>query len=140
MVKCPVCSGEVKLRDFKDIELTSCDKCGGHFLGPNDFRHVVKHKHNEKGHKVKDKGGDIECLQCKHTMDEMEYGGDSGVMIRKCEDCNGTWLAPGQAARIYDYLHSMNRYDRKVTALQMELNKTVKDLDEGLKEASKKYR
>ena len=139
MVKCSVCKGEIKLREFKDLELTSCGKCGGYFLGPNDFRHVVKHRHNEKIGKYKDLLEAISCLICNKRMDVVEYGGDSGINIRKCHGCDGMWLAPGQAAQIYDYLHGLRKYDRKVNALQIELDQKKMKVEQELRNAYKKY-
>lgn len=140
MVKCQVCGGKVNLREFQDQELTTCMDCGGHFLGANDFRHVVEHRYNEKGGRRKDKGETISCMLCKHDMHIVNYGGDSGIMIRKCDECDSIWLAKGQAAAIYDYLHDLKKYDRKVNEMQIELSKTAHSVDEELKKSYKKYR
>jgi Zn-finger nucleic acid-binding protein len=139
-MKCPSCGGKLELNKFNDLNLTSCCECGGHMLSEKDFRHVVEHRHDERRGRKKGKAGSLDCIVCSSAMDEVNYGGDSDVLIRKCHKCKSSWLSKGQAADIYDYLHSLKKFDRKVAEMQFTLEKKAEDLSRDLKLAEKKYR
>lgn len=137
MASCPVCEGELSLKSSHDVEYTSCDGCGGVFVSQDAFRALVDVGECPASGRRKDKGQAIACLSCGEDMEDVQYAGDSGILIRKCESCKATWLKKGQIGDIHSYVHGLKRYNDKVNDLQIELSKTTSYVASELKEAYK---
>ena len=117
-MKCPQCKSELGEIDFRGITVNECASCQGRWF---DRDELEKAKNNidedlrwldfdpflKKGNHFKVILNDSSaCPKCDEVMISLAYA-DSGVKIRKCEQCRGIWLQNGEFKKIIGYLENL---------------------------------
>lgn len=117
-MKCPNCPSELEQIDFRDIKMDECPGCQGRWF---DRSELCKAKDNtdddlrwldfdpfdpksSQFHIISKEGKS--CPKCSQTMSALTYA-NSGVIIEKCEQCEGIWLHEGEFKKIIAYLETL---------------------------------
>ncbi len=108
---CPTCSSTLRPIEYEGQDFHSCDSCGGEFIGPGELRAVVSCRHEQfddalrsemsrrtpaYGLPAGERDRQLACPGCGEEMRAINYGGDSGVYLDRCESCAGLWLERGE--------------------------------------------
>ncbi len=117
-MKCPHCQSELGQIDFRGIMINECADCQGRWF---DRSELEKAKNNtdedlcwidfdpfikrEKHFNVIPADGGA-CPKCDQPMISLAYA-QSGVQIKKCEQCRGIWLKDGEFKKIIGYLENL---------------------------------
>lgn len=111
MMKCPSCQQSLQTIDYEGIAIDLCDGCGGHWLDSGELRHIVKAREvrfdpesrraavaatKVPGIALEDVDQTSICPKCDVEMTPVNYGGDSGIIIDRCDTCRGVWLQQGE--------------------------------------------
>ena len=114
-MQCPHCQGEMRQIGYEGIVIESCDACGGEWLDHQELGKIVDRR--EKAFSDEEKRAiaesttitgvnmqhydrDLACPECHTPTSPVNYGGDTGIMIDRCEQCHGVWVDEGQLQRI----------------------------------------
>ncbi len=117
-MECPNCQSTLEQIDFRGIVVNECPHCQGRWF---DREELQKAKNNtdedlcwldfdpfikKKRHFniIPEDGG--ACPKCAQTMISLAYA-NSGVQIKKCEQCRGIWLQDGEFKKIIGYLENI---------------------------------
>jgi len=102
---CPICLSAMKPIPYEGCPIHTCDSCGGEFVAGESLAAIVRTRHEkfpaallaqvqtqqpEFGVFCEARG--LGCPACENPMRSMNYTGDTGVCIDRCELCNGIWL------------------------------------------------
>lgn len=63
----------------------------------------------------------VRCPNCRLEMAAFEYAHDSGVVIQRCEGCNGLWLEAGQLAELAGYIEGIAAQRKRASVLAEDL-------------------
>ena len=114
-MKCPQCDSSLKTITYKGIRLETCPGCGGEWLDDSELRHVTKARevrfdpqHRRavaeatkiKGVVLADVGRNLVCPKCGGRTDPINYGGNTGLIIDRCNQCHGIWLDARELEKI----------------------------------------
>ena len=106
-MNCPNCSSSLRSIKYENVNGHTCDKCGGEFVGPSELRTIVKTREVVFGKCLQQLMTDHEpmfgnpageddrhmaCPGCQGSMQMINYSGDTGIAIDRCEGCGGVWL------------------------------------------------
>ena len=106
-MECPQCGVVLKLMEYENTFIHSCEGCGGEFLGPAELTHIVRTREErfplqlqqlladrkpEFGVPADEAQRELICPECQNPMQVINYCGDSGVFIDRCPQCGGLWL------------------------------------------------
>lgn len=113
MRTCPRCEQPLYTVDYEGVEIDACRQCGGEWLDAGELRQLIE---------VSEPGGEAEvaaarrarmpgvvldrvrenllCPVCRRPMTAFNYGGDSGIILDKCEQCGGIWLDAGELHKV----------------------------------------
>jgi Zn-finger nucleic acid-binding protein len=132
MNSCPRCRVPLLAEEHGDIVMERCDRCGGHWMMPDDFKAVielirlpVEGAPVRTGIDLTDVQEDAACPCCGVTMEPFNYAGDSGVILDKCRSCGGLWLDKGNLERVLAV----------VAASEQDLDRDIKRFSADLHEA-----
>lgn len=103
----PITGKPMREIEYEGTILFTCPDSGGEFIGPEALSHIVRTRDEQMDPAVRDAladrqpqagidSGEVErkfnCPGCEGTMRIVNYAGDSGVHIDRCESCGGVWL------------------------------------------------
>lgn len=106
-MKCPQCSAALSPMKYEGVNVHTCNKCGGEFVGPKEIQCIVKTREMVFGDHLHDLfnahqpafgapagevNRDLDCPACKGPMRLISYAGDSGIAVDRCDSCGGLWL------------------------------------------------
>src|SRR5688572_22370398 len=106
-MKCPNCSTGLRAVRYEGVNVQTCDKCGGEFVGPSELATIVKTRETVFGRSLKQlhehhkplfgtpAGADdrfVKCPACNGSMQLINYAGDTGIAVDRCDGCGGIWL------------------------------------------------
>ncbi len=92
---------------FMGIEIETCPACKGEWLDADELGKIVKIREQRfdeqerraivestgiTGVKLEDVDRDLQCPKCDGVTDAINYGGDSGIVLDRCDSCRGFWL------------------------------------------------
>ena len=116
-MKCPSCQGELKGIDYRGILIDECEDCKGRWFDndelrkakdktDDDLRWLDFDPFGEEADKYKTPYEGKVCPRCSVKMVSLTYQ-DSGVIIDKCNNCQGVWLNRGEFEKVVDYLEEI---------------------------------
>lgn len=104
---CPKCGSTMGEIRYEGVGISTCDGCGGEFVGGDEMVHIVNTREERfaeaaamaiSGMKPmfgvpgSEREGQRQCPACTAPMTVVNYGGDSGVFVDRCDGCGGMWL------------------------------------------------
>jgi len=123
MSTCPRCNSALTAEEYEGATVEVCARCGGHWLGPDELRHIV-HTHEQKWEEEALEGEreapprrvpldkvreNLPCPACRVAMETFNYAGDSGVILDRCRDCGGIWLDGGELEKVQVVVEASDR-------------------------------
>jgi Zn-finger nucleic acid-binding protein len=114
-VRCPRCKGELHARGLANGSLVECARCGGMWMGHEDFVRVCAAAESEnlaeKFHLVDPPApvaaqaqlAYLPCVVCKELMNRRNYASASGVILDLCKP-HGVWLDHGEIDKVLDFI------------------------------------
>ncbi len=104
-MNCPICVKPMKPASYEGCSIHTCEGCGGEFVAGESLTAIVRVRQErfpesivaEVATRVPEFGVFCEarglaCPACENPMRTLNYSGDSGVCVDRCERCNGIWL------------------------------------------------
>jgi Zn-finger nucleic acid-binding protein len=104
---CPRCTSSLAPTVYEGVPIHACEECGGEFLGGEELARIVRTRQQEfrrelkaaiAGHTPAFGGAGarqdraLVCPACEGSMMVVNYGGDSGIFVDRCDICGGLWL------------------------------------------------
>lgn len=117
-MQCANCRSELEQIDFRGIKVEECPACQGRWFDRGELRKAKDNtdedlrwldfdpfvaKANQFAVVSKESGV---CPKCSRNMISLTYA-KSGVVIEKCEQCEGIWLQEGEFKKIIAYLEDL---------------------------------
>lgn len=114
-VNCPRCKGELHARGLAQGSIVECARCGGLWLGHEDFVRVCASAENEslaeQFHVVQPTpppaasgtAAYVPCVVCREFMNRRNYASASGVIMDVCKP-HGVWLDHGEIDKILEFI------------------------------------
>lgn len=117
-MQCLKCHTNLEAINFRGIMVNECPKCQGRWFDRAELRKAKDNTDedlcwldfdpfvakNDRFYAVSKESG--ECPKCTRKMLSMTYG-NSGVIIDKCDQCEGVWLQEGEFRKIIVYLENL---------------------------------
>jgi len=142
-VSCPRCKGELHARGVAHGSVVECSRCGGLWLGHEDFVRVCssaeKESLVEQFHQAQptappsasDAARYVPCVVCREFMNRRNYASASGVIMDVCK-AHGVWLDHGEIDKILAFIRGgglerarrrqIERLEEQRRALEAERN------------------
>jgi Zn-finger nucleic acid-binding protein len=115
-MKCPRCTSVLSPVEYDHVIVQVCPDCHGEWLVAGELQKIVEH-HDEiftpeeigKLDAVnkdiftaeKDDHDELNCPACKSVqMEHFNYGDTSGIILHKCQECEGIWTDKDQLEKI----------------------------------------
>ena len=125
---CPRCGVKMRARELEKHKTVECPVCLGMFINVETFEVLIQKQETRVGHVPAPKGPAksalkadpvtyIKCPVCKGTMNRMNYGRISGVIVDYCRD-HGYWLDDGELEKIAQWVATGGLKEKYV--LEME--------------------
>ncbi len=104
---CPQCSSDLQAAVYEGVPIHTCNACGGEFVGGEEFGRIVQHRKEAFGadltaavsqrkptfgHTATQPTRSRCCPACGQNMKLVNYAGDSGIFVDRCDVCGGLWL------------------------------------------------
>ena len=114
-MRCPRCQTTLDAMEYEDTLIHSCCECGGEFVAGDALGAIVRSKREGfspelleelaertpiHGLRVDDAQHMTSCPVCERAMHLVNYGGDTGVYIDRCSECQGVWLDSEELEKI----------------------------------------
>ena len=119
-MQCPTCHQPLRGIDYQGVHIETCPACGGDWLDAGELVNIVTARQARfteqecvavaqaaiiTGTKLTDLNRHLTCPKCGGTTHPINYGEDTGLIIDKCVQCNGVWLARGELDKIDELVH-----------------------------------
>ena len=114
-MQCPRCPSSLAPAAYEGVPIHACEACGGEFIGSQELARIVQHRQHAfkpqlqaalAEHKPVFGGAasrpqrSLLCPACEGSMTVVNYSGDSGVFVDRCEVCGGLWLDHEELQRV----------------------------------------
>ena len=114
-MQCPSCPEKLSVMTYEGVDIQTCDGCGGEFIGSAQIAHIVRTREErfpiamqaqlaERKPSFGIPAGEthrtLDCPSCCTTMSVINYYGDTGVFVDRCESCGGLWLDGGELEKV----------------------------------------
>lgn len=116
--QCPVCSDALGNREIDtDLFASSCDKCGGMWLGAMQYENWRQKQAKGLDEKPADQSVQLTsgetpgarfCPQCKYVLMKYKVGHQTGFSLNRCGNCAGIWFDKNE----WEILKSRNLHER----------------------------
>src|SRR3982750_3349246 len=125
--QCPACQSALKPFRFHEIETDMCEKGCGVWFDENEMKQVEESDtlenidHAFPGQYIKqtakpDPNAPARKCPVHHTpMFNFEWNVGSGIVIDKCECCNGIWVDAGELEGYCKYLKDFYKHPPELT-------------------------
>ena len=111
-MNCPRCDAELKLEDYKGIEVDRCPKCEGLWLDYHELDELedsVLDQDKLKGTMTyAQRASDISCPKCQKPMTTFNYRAYD-LPIDFCNQGHGFWLDRGEEKRVLELMEQRIR-------------------------------
>lgn len=116
---CPVCRDNTLGKNELETNLTAsqCTKCGGTYIGSQDYDHWLSNSETNLPEKAADDDsiklasgestGPRFCPECKFVLTKYNVGRGTNFAANKCGHCGGMWLDKNE----WEILKSRNLHD-----------------------------
>lgn len=106
-MNCPDCGRGLRDLEYEGAHIMNCDSCGGEFIGPDQMVRIIRAREESvdpalqayvadwkplHGLPDDERRRELVCPGCAGTMRLINYAGDSGVFVDRCDACSGLWL------------------------------------------------
>ena len=106
-MNCPRCASPLEQTVYEGVLIHGCNSCGGEFIGGENLGQIVRCRQEQFSPELKALLSDqcpafgetaaqperaLCCPGCGEPMAVVNYGGDSGIFVDRCESCDGLWL------------------------------------------------
>ncbi len=106
-MKCPRCHAELRVEDYRDIEVDRCKNCGGMWLDYGELDQledkVLDQDELKGGLMFRSFEGELVCPKCEGRMQRFNYRA-YGVELDFCEQEHGVWLDAGEEERVLELM------------------------------------
>jgi Zn-finger nucleic acid-binding protein len=114
-MQCPICDSPLQPIDYEGVTIDVCESCGGEFLDadelghivlvremtfPDDARATLADRAPAFGTPIDERRRQVGCPKCGSAMTTINYCGDTGVFVDRCECCGGFWLDADELEQI----------------------------------------
>lgn len=109
---CPRCHSPLQAREYGDLSVEECDKCGGLFLAPTTMDRLVAARDMptslrlalpKREMKRETAVRYIACPTCGKSMNRQAFGRISGVIVDVCKS-HGVWFDAGELAEVIRFV------------------------------------
>ncbi len=109
---CPRCRSQLQAREYGDLSVEECDKCGGLFLAPTTMDRLVAARDMptslrlalpKREMKRESAVRYIACPTCGKSMNRQAFGRISGVIVDVCKS-HGVWFDAGELAEVIRFV------------------------------------
>jgi len=119
-MNCPRCKIELKVEDYRGIEVDRCPQCQGMWLDYGELdqlEDLALDQDEIKGTIVYSPyKGDLPCPKCEKPMQRFSYRAYD-LQLDLCEQGHGTWLDAGEENRVLEIMEQrIKDLDRKAKA------------------------
>jgi len=115
-MNCPRCHSPLAPVEYDGEVVQVCSSCKGEWLAGGELKKILDH-HNEvftpeeiasvQGVSKdiftaeKDDHDELDCPQCEGIrMEHFNYGDTSGIVLHRCNQCNGIWMDKNQLTQV----------------------------------------
>ncbi|MFG0329905.1 MAG: zf-TFIIB domain-containing protein [Phycisphaerales bacterium] len=117
-MNCPACHANMRSMQYEGVTIETCDGCGGEFLDADELGHIVRLRDEKFPEEAKrllaecppvfgvpadESARSLNCPKCSGAMRVMNYCGDSGIHVDRCEGCGGFWLDADELEHVQIY-------------------------------------
>ena len=103
-MNCPACQQPLETEILHHQQVDRCADCGGRWLDQSELGSLVRQTTpTSDSPNVVPCSAELSCPHCQVPLVPFEYAHDSGVVIHKCPNCDGVWLADGQLEQLARY-------------------------------------
>lgn len=93
--------------EYEGALIRECATCGGELVGPDALAHIVRVRERAfdaglrlhadesvpvRGVPMGEEGRHLNCPCCNGHMCQVNYAGDTRVLVDRCGDCGAVWL------------------------------------------------
>jgi Zn-finger nucleic acid-binding protein len=138
---CPRCAVHLKSRDYGNLSVEECDKCGGLYLAPATMDQLVaardlptslrlalpkRELKREKAVRY------IACPTCRKSMNRQAFGRISGVVVDVCKN-HGVWFDAGELSEVIRFVEQggLERERERALAELAERERRVRAVEMG---------
>jgi Zn-finger nucleic acid-binding protein len=109
---CPRCGSRLQAREYAELSVDECDRCGGLFLAPAMLERMVAAHDTSLGLRLALPKRAVEretvvyyihCPVCGKLMNRQAFGRFSGVVIDVCKP-HGIWFDAGELAEVIRFV------------------------------------
>jgi Zn-finger nucleic acid-binding protein len=122
-LKCPRDQSELTMHTVHDINVKTCDECGGMFLEHGELNKVAEPTAGDiefsmldmEDFKHEDGLGPIACPRDTDlTMSKIDFNIYTNIILDYCQRCHAFWIDATELARINDEVKNLNEAAREV--------------------------
>ncbi len=119
-MNCPRCNSELKVEDYRGIEVDRCPQCQGMWLDYGELdqlEDLVLDQDEIKGTIIYSPlKGELPCPKCGKPMQRFSYRAYN-LELDLCEQGHGTWLDAGEEEKVLEIMEQrIKDLDRKTKA------------------------
>jgi len=145
-MQCPKCGTALRAVVYEGASIHTCDGCGGEVITPDALRHVVETRDKRFspelqaqlaertptfGVPVDECDRSLSCPACAGSMRVVNYCGDSGVYIDRCERCTSTFLDHEELEKVQAIMEKFeDEAPEQLRAIAGELEQTRRETAE----------
>ena len=130
-MNCPRCMVELKVENYKGIEVDRCPSCQGMWLDYgelDELEDVVLDIDEIKGTMIyKSSKGQLACPVCDKAMQRFNYR-FYNLELDFCDEGHGTWLDEGEEKRVLELMEQRIKDLKRKVKAEAEWGKMMKRL------------
>ncbi len=123
-MNCPRCNVELKLEQYKGIEVDRCPNCRGMWLDYDELDQLedIAFDIDElKGTMVySPRTSELLCPRCRQPMKTFEYRAYHDLELDFCPEEHGFWLDAGEEKRVLELMRQMEKDLKRKAAAEAE--------------------
>ncbi len=109
---CPRCGSRLQAREYAELSVDECDRCGGLFLSPAMLDRLVAARDGRSGLRLalpkravarEARVQYIRCPVCAKVMNRQAFGRVSGIVLDVCK-AHGLWFDAGELAEVIRFV------------------------------------